>query len=468
MTDPIAQGYARYDARIDQILERRANRALFQRIDDGTGTFRQRGDLAGRYIPGSGGTYVYNTGTDRRGRYVPGYDIGSDGTVTRTYLNPSSAAPSTSNLTRRQAILHLDLTSNPDGTYSRNGFVGTYHVAENGTVFFAGGHHRSRPGVPLPPQTYINGRWYAGDHRPRTTTPPQVTPPPTTPPRVTTLPPITLERNGGITLENGERIATIQVPGASRAHNFSSGPFTSTGGFSIDPSTGAYTFEPGHDHSRPGGALGNYTLTTTSGRTINFEVRALQPTPPPLVPLPTVAPITVGTSGGLTTATNGRINLPPGVTLSSIQVPGAGNAHNFSSGPFQSTGGFSIDPNTGDYTFAPGFGVNGAVGNYTLTTNDGRTIPFQVRQPLVPPPPLVISGGGPGRIPLPSGAQSITRLITPTNPQGTSFNNSFSTANGFNINVNGEYSFFQNNQAGTEGNYVAITDNGVRIPFEVR
>ena len=130
-------------------------------------TYEYDPDINGLYLRMENGSYVYNTGTGGNGRYIPGHDINPDGTVTRTYMLPASQAPSVSNLSRQEAIRHLSLIENEDGTFRREGFVGTYKVRDDGTVFYGGGYHPNcSDQIDLPAQTYINGRWYEGDVRP--------------------------------------------------------------------------------------------------------------------------------------------------------------------------------------------------------------------------------------------------------------------------------------------------------------
>ena len=133
-------------------------------------TYRYDSDTNGLYIRNGNGPYIYNTGTDRNGRYIGGHEINTDGTVTNTYMLPSSQVPDVSNLSRQDAIRHLNLIENKDGTFRREGFVGTYKVRDDGTVFFGGGYHSNCGNqIDLPPQTYINGGWYSGNVRPGST-----------------------------------------------------------------------------------------------------------------------------------------------------------------------------------------------------------------------------------------------------------------------------------------------------------
>src|SRR3989338_11476813 len=172
MPEGISPLSGRVEARFDRVLENRARDISSGRRFTPLGgnyyqTYEYDPDVNGQYLRRENGPYIYNTGTGRGNRYIPGHDINSDGTFTRTYLLPRSQAPAISYLSRQDAIRHLSLLENPDGTFRRHGLVGTYTTRNDGTVFYGGGYHPNNGRrVDLPPQTYINGRWYEGDIRP--------------------------------------------------------------------------------------------------------------------------------------------------------------------------------------------------------------------------------------------------------------------------------------------------------------
>ena len=136
---------------------------------------RRDRDTVGGYVQTPNGTQIYTTGTDENGRHVNGFEIAPDGTRTETSLLPASSTPQRSLLRPEEARQHLQLlgTSRIDSAgrviYERAGFVGNYIVRDNGTVYFAGGYHRNGADndIPLPSQTYINGRWYQGNVSPQ-------------------------------------------------------------------------------------------------------------------------------------------------------------------------------------------------------------------------------------------------------------------------------------------------------------
>ena len=196
----------RVEARFNRVLENRGRDLVAERRFSELGgnyfrTFEYDPDINGLYLRRQDGPYIYNTGTGRGNTYIPGHDISADGRVTRTYLLPRSQAPNVSHLSRQDAIRHLSLIENSDGSFRRRGFEGTYAVRDNGTVFYGGGYHPNAGNrINLPPQTYINGRWYEGDIRltSTTTTPEDTTPPPAgfgpgrrtqSPPPIGTAPP---------------------------------------------------------------------------------------------------------------------------------------------------------------------------------------------------------------------------------------------------------------------------------------
>lgn len=125
--------------------------------------YKHKTDRVGVYIKKEEGVYTYNTGTHVSGRYIPGHVV-EDGEIERTYLQSKSERPSSSTLSRAEAIRHLELTENLNGTFSREGFEGNYLVRNDGTVYFSGGRHKNagKP-IVLPAQTYINGNWYEGN-----------------------------------------------------------------------------------------------------------------------------------------------------------------------------------------------------------------------------------------------------------------------------------------------------------------
>src|SRR3989338_4417061 len=169
MPEGISPLSGRVEARFDRALENRGRDISSGRRFTELGgnyyrTYEYDPDVNGQYLRRGNGPYVYNTGTDRRNRYVPGHEISTDGTVTRTYFLPRSQAPTVSHLSNQDAIRQLSLIENSDGTFRRQGFVGTYTVRNDGTVFYGGGHHANGGRrIDLPPQTYINGRWYEGE-----------------------------------------------------------------------------------------------------------------------------------------------------------------------------------------------------------------------------------------------------------------------------------------------------------------
>lgn len=364
MPEGIGPLSGRVEARFDRVLENRARDISSGRRFTPLGgnyyqTYEYDPDVNGQYLRRENGPYIYNTGTGRGNRYIPGHDINPDGTFTRTYLLPRSQAPTTSYLSRQDAIRHLSLLENPDGTFRRQGFVGTYTTRNDGTVFYGGGYHPNNGRqVDLPPQTYINGRWYEGDIRlgsvprpgvggvnqsPRGPQPPVQGAPPQ-PPRGPQQP----ARPG---------VGEVQPrPGAGGANQ---------------PQPGAGGVQP-----RPGAGGANQPQPGVGGVQPQLGAGRVQPQLPRIE----VPPITAGT--------NGRIALPPGVQLTRITAPGA--TAWTEPGSYEYQGGFRMNKN-GSYTFASGADPYRASGTYTLRTNDGREFQLQVNSPppIQQPPPLV-------------------------------------------------------------------------------
>ncbi|OGI08712.1 MAG: hypothetical protein A3F80_08840 [Candidatus Melainabacteria bacterium RIFCSPLOWO2_12_FULL_35_11] len=319
MPEGISPLSGRVEARFDRVLENRARDISSGRRFTPLGgnyyqTYEYDPDVNGQYLRRENGPYIYNTGTGRGNRYIPGHDINSDGTFTRTYLLPRSQAPAISYLSRQDAIRHLSLLENPDGTFRRHGFVGTYTTRNDGTVFYGGGYHPNNGRrVDLPPQTYINGRWYEGDIRPGSIPQPgvgEVQPRPGNQPRPGAggvqpqpgvggvqprpgaggvqpqlprieVPPITAGTNGRIALPPGVRLTRITAPGATAWTE--PGSYEYQGGFKMNKN-GSYTFAPGADPYR---ASGTYTLRTNDGREFQLQVNS----PPPISqPLPVASP----------------------------------------------------------------------------------------------------------------------------------------------------------------------------------
>ena len=164
---PTYRGQATYNVSFQNRLLSRATN--LREVKDGTGTLASAGDerdIVGRYRrEDNGNVLVYNTGTDINGKYLPGHEINKrTGSVNITYLRSASEAPKKSTITKEQAIKQLGLEDAEGGVFERDGFKGKYEVRDDGTVFFKGGSHQNggKP-ISLPPQTFINGRWYTGN-----------------------------------------------------------------------------------------------------------------------------------------------------------------------------------------------------------------------------------------------------------------------------------------------------------------
>lgn len=106
--------------------------------------------------------YYYSAGTAADGSYIPSFNY-SNGGFTHVGLRPISEAriPTNPRAHSGLAIRQLDLKDNGDGNYSRNGFVGSYTVREDGGIQFSGGHHQSNRNITFQPQVYYNGYWYS-------------------------------------------------------------------------------------------------------------------------------------------------------------------------------------------------------------------------------------------------------------------------------------------------------------------
>lgn len=160
--------------RVQQQLIRR--QALFTEnlTQNGVSLYQNR---PGRVFNLGNNGYYYNTGTAADGSYIPSFTY-SNGRLTAVGLRSINEAqiPINARTHSQLAIRQLDLRDNGDGTYSRNGFVGTYTVREDGGIQFSGGHHASNRNITFPPQVYYNGYWYrlgqtgAGTNIPRNTT----------------------------------------------------------------------------------------------------------------------------------------------------------------------------------------------------------------------------------------------------------------------------------------------------------
>jgi len=107
---------------------------------------------------GNNEKFYFNSGTSNNGAYIPPFNFsGGKGNIIGL-----EAAPPNISADAEQGKAELDLISNGDGTFKRNGFNGTYKVRSDGGIEFSGGFHGNRGNrINCPPQVYFAGKgWF--------------------------------------------------------------------------------------------------------------------------------------------------------------------------------------------------------------------------------------------------------------------------------------------------------------------